>query len=141
MAAANDTTIYVIWKFAENIEGAKQFLVDYVGNSRDSFLTSGFYNMPSFPDTVPDLKELIANDPKADPPDKYRVLEDAQAWTASLGYPGYANAATHEFFVTWAISKMFTQAVTGEATPEDAIKEAEAKYKDIFAKWKKKGLV
>lgn len=26
--------VYVIWKFANNIEGAKQFLVDYVGNSK-----------------------------------------------------------------------------------------------------------
>jgi multiple sugar transport system substrate-binding protein len=139
MAVANDTTIYVIWKFAENIEGAKQFLVDYVGNSRDSFLTSGFYNMPSFPDTVPDLKKLIANDPKADPPDKYKVMEDAQEWTASLGYPGYGNAATEEFFN--GIPEMFAKGVTGELTPEDAIKEAEAKCKDIFAAWKKKGLV
>jgi len=36
---------------------------------------------------------------------------------------------------------MFVKAVTGEATPEDAIKEAEAKCKRIFAAWKKKGLV
>jgi multiple sugar transport system substrate-binding protein len=25
---------YIIWKFAENIEGARKFLVDYVGQSR-----------------------------------------------------------------------------------------------------------
>ncbi len=36
---------------------------------------------------------------------------------------------------------MFAKAVTGEATPEDAIKEAEAKCKNIFATWKEKGLV
>ena len=40
---------------------------------------------------------LIANDPKADPPDKYKVLENVQEWTVNLNYPGYANAAASEF--------------------------------------------
>jgi multiple sugar transport system substrate-binding protein len=68
--------VYCIWKFAENIEGAKQFLVDYIGNFRKGFLASEFYNFPCFPKTVPDIQELIANDPKANPPDKYKVLSD-----------------------------------------------------------------
>ncbi|MDA1356405.1 MAG: extracellular solute-binding protein [Proteobacteria bacterium] len=37
---------YVIWNFAENIDGAKTFLVDLVGQSRKGFLASKFYNMP-----------------------------------------------------------------------------------------------
>ena len=40
---------YVIWSFADNIEGAKQFLVDYIGQSREAFLASGFQNTPAFP--------------------------------------------------------------------------------------------
>ena len=55
-------SVYVIWKFAENIDAAKRFLVDYVGNFRQGFLASQFYNFPCFPQTVPDLKQLIAND-------------------------------------------------------------------------------
>jgi len=133
--------IYSIWKFAENIEGAKQFLVDYIGNFRKAFLAYEFFSFPCFPDTVPDLQELIANDPKADPPDKYKVLEDAQEWTTNVGYPGYANAAIAEIFDKSVIPEMFAKAATGELAPEDAIKEAEAKCKDIFAAWKKKGLV
>jgi multiple sugar transport system substrate-binding protein len=133
--------VSVIWKFAENIEGAKQFLVDFTGNFRDAFIASEFYDFPCFPDTVPDLKKLIANDPKADPPDKYKVLGDVLEWTANPGYPGYANAAIDEIWFTHVVTVMFVKAVTGEATPEDAIKEAEAKCKDIFAAWKKKGLV
>ena len=67
--------IYVIWKFAENIDGAKQFLVDYIGNFRQGFLASEFYQLfPCFPQTVPDLKTLLARDDKANPPDKYKVL-------------------------------------------------------------------
>ena len=141
MALAHKMNGYFIWKFADSIEGAKKFLVDYIGDFRKAFLASEFFNLPCFPDTVPDLEKLIANDPKADPPDKYKVLEDAQEWTTNVGYPGYANAAIDEIFGSWIIPMMFAKAATGEATPEDAIKEAEAKCKDIFGKWKEKGLV
>jgi len=133
--------VYVIWKFAENIEGAKQFLLDYIGHFRKVFLASEFYNFPCFPDTVPDLKKVIANDPTADTPDEYKVLEDVLEWTTNVGYPGYANAAIDEIFGTYVITTMFQKAATGEATPEDAIKEAEAKCKHIFATWKERGLV
>ena len=133
--------IYVIWKFAENIEGAKKFLIDYIGNFRKVFLASEFYNFPCFPETVPDLKKLIANDSSADPPDKYKVLEDVQEWATNLGYPGYANAAIDEIRGTSVIITMFEKAATGDATPEDAIKEAEARCKHIFAGWKERGLV
>ena len=133
--------IYVIWKFAENIEGAKNFLIDYIGNFRKVFLASEFYNFPCFPETVPDLKKLITNDSSADPPDKYKVLGDVQEWATNLGYPGYANAAIDEIRGTGIITTMFQKAATGESTPEDAIKEAEARCKHIFAGWKERGLV
>lgn len=132
-------SVYVIWKFAENIDGAKQFLVDYIGNFRRVFLASEFYNFPCFPDTVPDLNKLIAKDPKADPPSKYKVLEDVLDWATNVGHPGYANAAIDEIFGTGLITTMFAKAATGELTPDDAIKEAEAKCKEIFVIWKKKG--
>jgi multiple sugar transport system substrate-binding protein len=140
MGLGHIVSVYVIWKFAENIEVAKQFLVDYVGNFRRAFLACEFYNFPCFPDTVPDVKELIANDPKADPPDKYKVMEDVLDWTTNVGYPGYANAAIDEIFGTGLITTMFKKAAIGMLTPEDAIKEAEAKCKDIFTKWKARGL-
>ncbi len=132
---------YVIWKFAQNQESAKKFLVDYIGNFKKGFLASEFYNFPCFPTTVPDLKEAIAYDPKGDPPDKYKVLGDALTWATNVGYPGYANAAIDEIYSTWVIPVMFAKAAAGKATPEDAIKEAEANCKRIFAKWKEKGMV
>jgi multiple sugar transport system substrate-binding protein len=64
--------VYVIWKFAENIDGAKQFLVDYVGNCKQAFLASEYCNVPCFTQTVPDFKRLIVNDPNAKPTDKYK---------------------------------------------------------------------
>ncbi len=133
--------VYVIWKFAENIEGAKKFLIDYTTNFRQGFLAGEFYDFPCFPQTVPDLKTLIAKDPKAHPADKYKVLEDVLEWATNVGYPGYANAAIDEIFNTWVLNVMFAKAASGAATPEEAIKEADAACKRIFAKWKAKGLV
>ena len=132
---------YVIWKFAENVEGAKKFLVDYVSNFRLGFLAGEFYDFPCYPKTVPDLAKLIANDPKAHPPDKYKVLEDVLNWATNVGYPGYSNAAIDEIYNTWVLNVMFAKAAAGKATPEEALKEAVAASKRIFAKWKEKGLV
>ena len=132
--------VYCIWKFAENIEGAKKFLVDYVTNFREAFLASEFYNFPCFAKTVPDLNKLIAHDPKADPPDKYKVLEDVLDWATNVGYPGYANAAIDEIFSTWIISTMFAKVAAGQMKPQEAINEADKKVQAIFKKWRAKGL-
>ncbi len=133
--------VYVIWKFAENIEGAKKFLVDYIGNFKQGFMASEFYNFPCFPKQVPDLKQLISNDAKAKPANKYAVMSDVLDWATNVGYPGYANAAIDEVFSTWVVNTMFAKAATGAETPEAAIKEAEAACKRIWAKWKEKGLI
>jgi multiple sugar transport system substrate-binding protein len=133
--------VYVIWKFADNIDGAKQFLVDYMGNFRRGFLASEFYNFPCFPQTVPDLTTLIAHDPKANPPDKYKVLEDVLDWATNVGYPGYANAAIDEIFSTWVISTMFAQAAAGRLSPEDAMQQADQEVQRIFKKWRERGKV
>jgi multiple sugar transport system substrate-binding protein len=132
--------VYVIWKFAENIEGAKKFLVDYINNFRDAFLASEFYNFPCFAKTVPDLQKLISYDKKADPPDKYKVLEDVLEWATNVGYPGYANAAIDEIFSTWIVSTMFAKVAAGQMSPQDAINEADKKVQIIFKKWRQKGL-
>jgi multiple sugar transport system substrate-binding protein len=129
--------VYVIWRFAENKEGAKQFLLDLVGNYRTAFLESEFYNFPSFPKTVPDIAELIAKDPKADPPDKYKILTDFWDNATNVGYPGYATAAIDEVFNTFIIPTMFARAARDELSPEDALKAAEREMKRLFAKWEK----
>ncbi|MBP6020006.1 MAG: extracellular solute-binding protein [Burkholderiaceae bacterium] len=132
---------YVVWKFAKNISGAKKFLVDYIDNFREGFLSSQFYNFPSFPATVPDLETLIANDPNGQPNDKYKVLGQLMNQATNVGYPGYANAATDEIFNTWVLNTMFAKAAAGNTSPENAIKEAHATCKRIFEKWHQKGLL
>jgi multiple sugar transport system substrate-binding protein len=133
--------VYVIWKFAENIDGGKKFLIDYIDNFKTAFQASKFYNFPCFAKTVPDLKQQIANDPTASPPDKYKVLEDVLDWATNVGYPGYATAAIDETFNTWVLNTMFAEAAVGAQEPKDALKRAEAKCKRIFAKWKEKGKI
>jgi len=135
------TSIYVIWKFAENVEGAKAFLVDLVGQSREAFQASGSYNFPAFPDRVKDLGALLANDPKATPPDKYAVLADALSWTTNLGAPGYANAALDEAYGTWVLNTMFARAATGADTAENAVKLADGKLRQIWQKWQSRGVL
>ncbi len=134
-------SIYCIWKFSKNIEGAKKFLVDYVGNFRQAFLAGQFYNFPCFTGRVPDLAELVKRDPKGNPPDKYAVLGDAFDWATNVGYPGYSNAAVDEGYSTWVLNTMFARAATGSMSPEDAVQEAEKKYQAIWAKWKERKLI
>ena len=132
---------YVIWDFAENKADASKFLIDYVDNFETAFKASEFYNFPCFPSTVPNIKQLIANDPKGVPPNKYAVLGDVLNWATNVGYPGYANAAIAEIYSTWVLNTMFGQASTGAMSPEDAVKEADAKCRKIWQKWKERKLL
>ena len=133
--------VYVIWKFADNIDGAKQFLADHVSNFREAFLASKFYNFPCFPNSVPDLNSLIAEDATARPTDKYKVLEDVSAWTTNVGYPGYANAAVDEIFSNWVISNMFAEVAKGKMTPGEALAGADKEVSATFDKWRQAGKV
>ncbi len=136
MAAEHVMDCYAIWRFAENPEGAKQFLVDYIDSFAEAFKASEFYNFPCFPKTVPDLKQQIANDPKGSPPDKYAVLGNVLEWATNVGYPGYATAAVDEAFNTFVLPTMFAKVARDELSPEDSAKAAEKELKRIWDKWK-----
>ena len=136
VAAEHVMNCYVIWEFAENKESAQQFLIDYMDHFHDGFVAGQFYNFPCFPTTVPNLQKEIANDPRANPPDKYKVLGNVLEWATNIGYPGYATAAIDEAFKTWVIPTMFAKVARGDEAPENAAKAAEEEYKRIFARWK-----
>ena len=112
-----------------------------IDHFHEGFVAGQFYNFPCFPQTVPDLKTLLARDDKANPPDKYKVLEDALDWVTNVGYPGYANAAIDEIFNAWVIPTMFAQAATGKLSPEDALNQADAQVQRIFQKWRERGKI
>jgi multiple sugar transport system substrate-binding protein len=135
IAAEHVMDCYVIWRFAVNPEGAKQFLADYIDAFGEAFKASEFYNFPCFPQTVPNLKEQISNDPKAKPPDKYKVLGTVLDWSTNVGYPGYATASIDEVWNTFQIPTMFAKVARDELSPEDAARGAEREIKRIFQKW------
>jgi multiple sugar transport system substrate-binding protein len=136
LAAEHVMDCYVIWNFAENKEGAQQFLIDYIDSFHDGFTNSKFYNFPCFPSTVPNLKSEISNDPAAEPHDKYKVLGNVLDWATNVGYPGYCTAAIDQAFNAWVIPTMFAKVARGEETPENAARAAEQEYKRIFERWK-----
>jgi len=132
LASEHVMDCYLIWNFAENKEGAKKFLVDYIDNFGEAFKASKFYNFPCFPKTVPDIVKQVSYDPNADPPDKYKVLIDVLDWATNIGYPGYCSAGVDEVFNTWVIPTMFAKVAKDEMSPEDAAKAAETEIKRIF---------
>jgi multiple sugar transport system substrate-binding protein len=130
-----------IWNFAENIEGAKRFLVDYVGHSRQALLASGFHKMLVWPETVPDLAAVVTEDPVGHAPGKYSLLADAATWTTNIGHPGHTNAAVSDIFYRGLIPTMFARAATGQLTPEEALDQADREARRIFQNWRERGKV
>jgi multiple sugar transport system substrate-binding protein len=136
MATPFVTSCSVIWKTAENKEGAKQFLVDLIDNFRTAYEKSQGCNFPTYQNTVPNLIRLLEKDARAEPSDKYVRLKDALHWTPNLGFPGYATPAAMEVFNTFVIPKMFASVAKGEVSAENAARAAEAEVKRISEKWK-----
>ncbi len=136
ICAEHVMSCYAVWNFAENKDGASQFLVDLVNDFSTAFNASEFYNFPCFPSTVPDINARLANDAKAVPRDKYKVLSGVLSWATNIGYPGYATAAIDEVFNTFVIPTMFAKAARDEMTPEAAVKAADTEVRRIFDKWK-----
>src|SRR5207302_9337046 len=68
LASEHVMSCYVIWKFAQNKEGAQQFLVDCIDSFHDGIKGSSLYNFPCFTSTAPNHKKGISNDPKDELP-------------------------------------------------------------------------
>jgi multiple sugar transport system substrate-binding protein len=134
-------SVFVIWKFADNQELAKRFLVDFVVGYREAFIRSEFYNFPAFPGSVPDLAELVARAPGAEPAGKYALLAQAPDWNTNIGHPGYSNAAVDEVFNDYLIPKMFGAAARGQTTAEEAVRAADAEVRAIYGRWRERGKV
>jgi multiple sugar transport system substrate-binding protein len=148
---------YVVWKFSRSQEAAKEFLVALVDASRDSMLGSKLYNFPSFYGAAADPGTPLAKKPEngaawiakqcnndpfgSTPPDKLALLAKALPWSTNLGHPGFANPAEGEIFDTYVLTDMFAKAATGTLSPKDALAEANTRTKEIFGKWRKKGMV
>ena len=136
MAAPHVTSCSVVWNFAQNKEGASQFLVDFIDNFKTACVKSKGCNFPIYQNTVPDLIVRLSKDPAAVPPSKYVALKDALHWTVNLGFPGFANPVAMEAFNTYVVPRMFTRVVKGELSPEDAAQAAALEVTRLADKWK-----
>lgn len=126
---------YAIWRFANNISGAKKFLLDYIGRFQEGIIASGFQNMPSFPGSVPNLAKLIGSD------SRYSILSDVPATMVNFGTPGFYNAAIDEVRRKSIIQFMFAQVATGRKSPQDALDQANKAILPIFEKWREAGKI
>ena len=141
LSTIGGTLRWSIWNFAKNVDAAKQFIIDYIGQSRHAFLSSAFYYFPSFPQTVPDINQLLAYDSNAIPTNKYQVLSDASDWSVMVGYPGYFNAAVKDVYHSGLISKMFAAVVTDKMSPSEAMNQADQEVRKIYDKWRRLGKI
>jgi hypothetical protein len=53
-----------------------------------------------------------------------------------MGFPGYANPVGMEAFNSFVIPRMFISVITGQSSPEDAMRTAEAEVMRIANRWK-----
>ena len=132
--------VFMVWKFGQNIETAKQFVVDIIGQTRDRLLKSDLIPLPAFPGSVPDYVQLIT-DNNADPSIEYQMLTNVDDWSTQLGYPGTPNPAVAEIYNTGLIPNMFAAVATGKMTPEEAMAQADQEVRQIYDKWRTLGKV
>ncbi|HWS16865.1 MAG TPA: ABC transporter substrate-binding protein [Candidatus Elarobacter sp.] len=133
------TNCSVVWNFAQNQDGAKEFLADLIDGSRAGYEKSRGCNFPIYPKTVPDLIVRLAKDSQAVPADKYVELKDALHWTPNLGVPGFATPAYMEIFNSSLVPRMVARVLKGEQSPEDAAATAAGEMQRIADKWKQAG--
>jgi multiple sugar transport system substrate-binding protein len=129
------TNCSAVWKFAENQEGAKQFLADMTDSCRVGYDKSLGCNFPAYQKALPNLVVRLYKDPQADPPNKYYALKDALHWTPNLGAPWFANPAWMEVFNSFVIPRMFANVAQGNLSAPDAAAEAQKEVTAIVEKW------
>jgi multiple sugar transport system substrate-binding protein len=126
---------YVIWRFARNPDTAIAFLRYFAAHGSESFEASTGYNHPLFANIVPKPMPILSNDPTSHPADKLSVLQTANEWHATYGYPGPAGPASDEVADAFILVDMMAKAATGKATPEEAVAWATKEVELIYKKW------
>jgi multiple sugar transport system substrate-binding protein len=133
--ACGSPNSYAIWRFAKNKEGATEFLRHYADHGRESMEASTGYNHPLFANMVPRPMPILSNDPSSHPPDKLSILQTADDWMATFGYPGPAGPASDEVVGNFIICDVMAKAATDKATPEEAVAWATKEVDLIYKKW------
>jgi multiple sugar transport system substrate-binding protein len=133
MGAASE--FYGIWKFAKNKDAAKEFLRYYAANWPEAFKASEGYNNPCFAGLVPKPMPILSNDPTSTPPDKMKILQDSDQWSAIPGYPGPATPAMDEIYYQFILNDMMAKTATGQLKAEESVKWATQQCETIMKKW------
>jgi len=142
LAAQHVLYNWIVPKHAKGVDAAKEFLLHYTANFAQATYNSKLYDFSAWSKLTPDVGDWLAKDPfGAKPADKLKILTDAVPWSANIGYPGPSNTAIGEIYNTFVIPNMFARAARGEATPEQAVAEAEGQVKAVFDKWRTAGLI
>lgn len=134
---------WIVPKHAKGVDAAKEFLLHYTANFASATYHSKLYDFSAWPDKLtPNRDAWLANDPfGAKPADKLKFLKDSLSWSTNIGHPGPASTAIGEVFNTFVIPNMFARAARGEASPQQAVKDAAAQVNAVFDKWRAAGLV
>ncbi len=124
-----------IWKFSEVQETALSFLSAWTDVFTDNFVASTGYNHPANSGFVADPMPILSNDEGSNPPDKLSVLQTANEWHATFGWPGVNSAAIGEINQNFVIPDMIAQAATGQMSAQEAVDWAEKQCNASFEKW------
>jgi multiple sugar transport system substrate-binding protein len=137
--------VFFIWKFAQNKEAAKKYIIDQQLAYTQHFVQSKFYNFPAWTNGVKGgfrtMNRMAAADPHK-PRGKYTILTTiARRYTTNVGYPGFANAAIGDIFNQSLVPQMFAQVAQGKMTPQDAARSMQGKFRSIYGPWRAQGLL
>jgi multiple sugar transport system substrate-binding protein len=121
-----DANAWAVWKWANDPDTAKAFIVDWYAQWQEWGKVTSGYNSPPLVDMwkkpMPGLE-----DPN------FKIMEDWREVAFVAGYEGPFSSAIEEVNATFVMPNMFLRAVRGE-TPDAAMKWGEAEYKRIFQK-------
>jgi maltose-binding protein MalE len=130
--------------FSTNFDAAQEFLLHYTANLKQATYESKIYDLPGFPDQVPELDGWLDKDPftiQGDDSAKLQPLKTAVDWSTNLGHPGPASPAIGEINGTFVLPNMLARVARGGQTAEQSVKRADQECRKIFDKWRSQGLV
>jgi len=108
IAAEHVMDCYIIWDFAENKDGAQQFLIDYIDAFHDGFIAGQFYISRASPapfQTSSRKSPMI----RGQIPGQIQSPRQRPRLATNVGFPGYGTAAIDEAFKAWIIPTMFAK--------------------------------
>ena len=135
---------YVIPHYVEGAElaAAKQFILDHTANFSEAFYHSALFNLPCFPQTVPQMAEWLGDDPfGSQPADKFSPFITVGEWSVNLGYPGYSNPAIAQVLGENILPNMMARVALGEQSAEEAVAQTHERIEAIFEHWRAQGMV